>query len=159
MINLYQINEFTKILKEYNTSNTLSTISGKGGKKASGKSFDRIAVGASKPYQDNVYHTKYENDYPELGKLVQRLKSSSLKGNIAIVGQAYNELRKLLKSFKTKKDLEGSAVIGRDILPFGDNVRLMQNKGAYYVSYIEPDKKENIDPLTNNKNNLDLPNV
>lgn len=108
------------ILKEYNNSDNLVNISALGGKRAWGKSYDRMAQGLSDPYKnDDTYATKYAKVYPYLWSIVKRVKESAMPGDILVTGKAIDELNKLLSTFNPKANDNGE--VG---LPFGDNIRL-----------------------------------
>lgn len=115
-----RIKDALRFLREYNTSDNLVNVSGMGGDKAWGKSYDRMAQGLSKPYKNkDTYEVKYGKVYPALWSIVKRIKESAMPGDILVTGKALNELNKLLSTFEPKADENGE--VG---LPFGDNIRL-----------------------------------
>lgn len=108
------------LLKEYNNSGNMTNISAPGGKKAFGKSYDRMAQGLSQPYKnEQQYETKYMKVYPTLGGMVKQLKDSPIVGDKIVIGRAAEEMEKLLSTFNAKPDENGEIK-----LPFGDNIRL-----------------------------------
>lgn len=120
-----------RLLREYNTSDNLVNVSGQGGKKAWGKSYDRMAQGLSDPYKnDDTYTTKYAKVYPALWSIVKRLKESPMPGDILVAGNALNELNKLLSTFNAKLDDKGE--LG---LPFGDNIRLKIKGDKVFIGF------------------------
>lgn len=137
------------LLKEYNESKTNATLAGKGGQKASGKNFDNMITGKSKPYKQNEYETKYAKVFPALAQLVKKLKSNALKGDIIVTGPALSELQELLKAYQPKQTPEGDYS-----LPFGDNVRLKQKANATFIGFHEPDKTP---ALNANQNIAEMP--
>ena len=124
------------LLKEYNSSNTNTTLAGKGGEKASGKNYDNIITGKAQPYKATKYETKYAKLFPQLAELVKKLKSQSLKGDIVVIGPALTELQTLLKGYKSKQTKEGDYT-----LPFGDNIRMRQQGNAISIHFNNPDNK------------------
>lgn len=125
-----------KLIKEYNTSQTLTSLAASGGNKAQGKSFDRIAAGAASPYKNTKHVSEKEKEYPALGKISQRLKDSAFTGDIIITGPAFTELNRLLATTSFKKDEMGNIK-----LPFGDHVVLKQ-KGQNYFMGIDDQSEE-----------------
>lgn len=124
------------LITEYNTSNTLTALAAPGGNKAQGKSYDRIAAGASSPYKNTRHVTQKEKEYPALGKIAQKLKDSSMKGDIIITGPAFNELNRLLATTSIKKDEKGDIK-----LPFGDHIMLRQ-RGQNFFMGIDDNSEE-----------------
>lgn len=125
-----------KFLKEYNTSNTLTSLAAPGGNKAQGKSYDRIAAGAASPYKNERHITEKEREYPALGKIAQKLKDSSMQGDIIITGPAFTELNRMLATTNFKKDVNGDIK-----LPFGDHIVLRQHGQNYFMG-INDDNEE-----------------
>lgn len=120
-------------LTEYNSSKTYTTLAAQGGKKASGKNYDNIIIGKSKPYKSNEYETKYAKVFPALAEIVKKVKSQAIKGDIMVTGVALSELQNLLKAYRPKQTPEGDYS-----LPFGDNIRIKQHSGAIFIGYNEP---------------------
>lgn len=141
------IKNVLQILKEYNTSKTNATLAAQGGDKASGKNFDNMLTGKSKPYKQNEYETKYAKVFPALGQLVKKLKSNALKGDIIVNGPALTELNELLKAYQPRQTPEGDYS-----LPFGDNVRMKQRGNAIFIGYHEPERAPKI-----NQNIAEMP--
>lgn len=121
------------LIKEYNTSQTNTTLAASGGKKAAGKNYDNIITGKAKAYKQNEYETKYAKVFPSLADLVKKLKSQALKGDILVNGPALSELQSLLKSYKPKETLQGEYS-----LPFGDNIRMKYRGNAIFLGYNDP---------------------
>lgn len=128
------LKDVLSLLKEYNSSQTNTTLAAKGGEKASGKNYDNIITGKAKAYKANEYETKYAKVFPALAEIVKKLKSNALKGDILINGRAAQEFQELLKSYTPRQTPEGDYS-----LPFGDNVRVKQRSGALYIGYNDPD--------------------
>lgn len=122
-----------KLLKEYNTSGTLTTLAAPGGKKATGKNYDNIITGAAKPYKATEYETKYAKVFPALAQMVKKLKSNAFKGDMIVSGQALAELQEMLKAYKPKQTQEGDYS-----LPFGDNIRMKQRGNNIFIGYNDP---------------------
>lgn len=127
------LKDVLSLLKEYNSSQTNTTLAAKGGEKASGKNYDNIIAGKANPYKANEYETKYAKVFPALAEIVKKLKSNALKGDILINGRAAQEFQELLKSYTPRETAEGDYS-----LPFGDNVRVKQRSGALYIGYNDP---------------------
>lgn len=129
---LYQAIEFIDdFLKEYNNSGNIVNISAPGGDKAQGKNYDRMAQGLSNPYKvEKQYETKYMKVYPALAGIVNRLKSSSIPGDILVTGKALDELNKLLSTFNPK-----TSDAGEIKLPFGDNIRLKIKGDKVFIGF------------------------
>lgn len=123
-----------KLLKEYNSSGTLTTLAAPGGKKATGKNYDNIVTGAAQPYKATEYETKYAKVFPTLAGIVKKLKTGAFKGDIALNGQALAELQELLKGYKPKQKENGDFS-----LPFGDNIRMKQKGNVTFIGYNDPD--------------------
>ena len=126
-MNIFQLN---KILLEYNKTGNLTTIAGQGGDKAAGKNFDNIAAGITNPYkQEEKKPTEKEMQYPNLAKVINQMKKTAVKGNKIVMGAALNDLKVLLQNTNLQTDENGET-----ILPFGDDVRLIQNGNSYFVT-------------------------
>lgn len=126
-----------KIIKEYNTSQTLTSLAGTGGNKAQGKSYDRIAAGVASPYKNTRHVTEKEKEYPALGKIAQKLKDSAMQGDIIITGPAFTELNKFLAgSNSLKKDENGDIK-----LPFGDHIVLRQRGQNFFMGINDTDEE------------------
>lgn len=126
-MNIFQLH---KILLEYNKSGKLTTIAGQGGDKAAGKSFDNIAAGITNPYkQQKKEPTENEKNFPNLAKLVEQMKESSIKGNKIVIGAALNDLQRLVQTM----NLQSDETNGESILPFGDGVRLTKKGNNYFI--------------------------
>lgn len=98
------------------------------------KSADSIATGKAKDYSDRTYITKYEKSLPNLARITQDLKIKKPKEAFIIGGQALEELNVLIKAKKPlKKDEKGAW-----ILPMGDNIRLINLNGQFYLKYVGP---------------------
>lgn len=126
-MNIFQLH---KILLEYNKTGKLTTIAGQGGDKAAGKNFDNIAVGITNPYkQQKKEPTENEKNFPNLAKLVEQMKESSIKGNKIVIGAALNDLQRLVQTM----NLQSDETNGESILPFGDGVRLTKKGNNYFI--------------------------
>lgn len=120
-----------RLLKEYNSSGNMTNISAPGGKKAFGKSYDRMAQGLSDPYKAKQdYETKYMKVYPVLGGMIKQLKNSPIVGDKVVTGKALDELNKLLSTFNPKPDENGEVK-----LPFGDNIRLKIKGDKVFIGF------------------------
>ena len=125
-MNIFQLNQ---ILLEYNKSGKLTTIAGQGGDKAAGKNFDNIAAGITNPYkQDKKEPTENEKQFPNLAKVVNQMKGEQIKGNKIVIGAALNDLQRLVQSKNLRTDEQGES-----ILPFGDDVRLVQKGNNFFI--------------------------
>lgn len=135
-MNIFQLN---KILLEYNKTGKLTTLADTGGDKAAGKSFDRVAAGLTAPKQQSVREpSETEKMFPNLSKTIQDMKNNSVKGNKVVIGVALNELKKLIQLRNLQQDENGEM-----ILPFGDDVRLLQNGNNYFIRLKSVADKEN----------------
>lgn len=150
-MNIFQLN---KILLEYNKSGKLTTLSEPGGDKASGKSFDRIAAGLTTPKQQSTREpSKTEKQFPNLAKTIEQMKNNSVKGNKVVIGVALNELKNLIQTRNLQQDENGEI-----ILPFGDDVRLIQKGNNFFIrlkSVADQEKQQQNIDLTENP----LPNL
>lgn len=117
-----------KLINEYNTSGTNATLAAPGGKKATGKNYDNIITGKSKPYKTTEYETKYAKIFPHLAALVKEIKSSAIKGDKIATPEVIAELEKLQLAYKPKQTPEGDYS-----LPFGDNIRMKDRNGIIYI--------------------------
>lgn len=152
---LYQIIDYNhRILKEYNNTLNLTSLSAPGGTKASGKNFDNMAVGASQPYapkQNNSNNDKiagtdkkrsektinqYEQIYPNLGSIAQKVKDSPIKGDIVVTGNALRELEKLIQTFNPQLSDNNEM-----ILPFSENIVLKVKGDKFFIGYSEESQK------------------
>lgn len=125
-MNIFQLN---KILLEYNKSGKLSTLADPGGDKAAGKSFDRVAAGLTTPKQQSTREpSETEKQFPNLAKTVEDMKNNSVKGNKVVIGIALNELKNLIQMRNLQQDENGEF-----ILPFGDDVRLIQKGNNFFI--------------------------
>ena len=125
-MNIFQLNQ---ILLEYNKTGNLTTITGQGGDKAAGKSFDNIAAGITNPYKEETKEpTENEKRFPNLAKVVNQMKKDSVQGNKIVMGAALNDLRQLVQTMNLRTDENGEAV-----LPFGDSVRLTQKGNNFFI--------------------------
>lgn len=125
-MNIFQLNQ---ILLEYNKSGKLTTIAGQGGDKASGKSFDNIAAGITNPYKEETKEpTEKEKQFPNLAKVVNQMKDDQIKGNKIVIGAALNDLQRLIQTMNLRTDESGES-----ILPFGDDVRLVQKGNNFFI--------------------------
>ena len=125
-MNIFQLNQ---ILLEYNKSGKLTTLTGQGGDKAAGKSFDNIAAGITNPYKEETKEpTENEKRFPNLAKVVNQMKKDSVQGNKIVMGAALNELRQLVQTMNLRTDENGESV-----LPFGDSVRLTQKGNNFFI--------------------------
>lgn len=129
-----RIKEILCLLNEYNSSKTNTTLAGLGGEKASGKNYDNIITGKAKPYKATKYETKYAKVFPRLAEIVRKLKTQAVKSDIIVIGSAAAELQNLLKGYRPKQTPQGDYS-----LPFGDNIRLKQRAGAFFIGYNNPD--------------------
>ena len=150
-MNIFQLN---KILLEYNKSGNLTTLSDVTGDKTSGKNLDNVATGVTTPTKQSIHkQSEIEKQFPNLAKIVEQLKNSGISGNKIVVGAALNELQNLIQLRNLQKDENGEI-----ILPFGDNVRLLQNgnNAFIYIKNITNQQNQNqITDLTKNP----LPNL
>lgn len=143
-MNIFQLNQ---ILLEYNKSGKLTTIAGQGGDKAAGKSFDNIAAGITDPYkQENKEPTEIQKQYPQLAKVINQMKKDQIKGNKVVIGGALNELKMLVQNKTLRKDENNET-----ILPFGDQIRLIQKGNNYFIRLKSVADKEN-----NNQEEIDI---
>lgn len=143
-MNIFQLNQ---ILLEYNKSGKLTTIAGQGGDKAAGKSFDNIAAGITDPYkQENKEPTEIQKQYPQLAKVINQMKKNQIKGNKVVIGGALNELKTLVQNKTLRKDENNET-----ILPFGDQIRLIQKGNNYFIRLKSVADKEN-----NNQEEIDI---
>lgn len=141
-MNIFQLNQ---ILLEYNKSGKLTTIAGKGGDKAAGKSFDNIAAGITNPYKEETKEpTENEKRFPNLAKVVNQMKKDSVQGNKIVMGAALNDLRQLVQTMNLRTDENGEAV-----LPFGDSVRLTQKGNNYFIRLNSTAEEEKQSQQTN----------
>lgn len=125
-MNIFQLN---KILLEYNKSGKLTTLADPGGDKAAGKSFDRVAAGLTTPKQQSTREpSETEKQFPNLAKTVEDMKNNSVKGNKVVIGIALNELKNLIQMRNLQQDENGEF-----ILPFGDDVRLIQKGNNFFI--------------------------
>ena len=126
-MNIFQLN---KILLEYNEAGILTSLTANGGDKVSGKSLDNIAAGITKPYKQETTKqpTEIEKRFPNLSKVVNQMKKDSINGDKIIIGAALNELQLLVQTMKLRTDENGQS-----ILPFGNNVRLVQKGNNYFI--------------------------
>ena len=67
--------------------------------------------------------------YPNLAKVINQMKKTAVKGNKIVMGAALNDLKVLLQNANLQTDENGET-----ILPFGDDVRLIQNGNSYFVT-------------------------
>lgn len=145
------IKDILLFLTEYNNSKTNTTLAGAGGNKASGKNWDNIVTGKTKPYKGNEYETKYAKVFPALAELVKKVKSNAIKGDIIVTGSALSELDNLLKGYRPKMTPEGDYS-----LPFGDNVRLKQRSNAYFIGYNDPRALQSTTSNIDNPSSTDI---
>ena len=126
-----KISRIQKILNEYNKSGQkLTTLAGPGGKKASGKNLDNIAVGESDPYKVTNSDTQYMQMFPALGRLVKSVKNDEMGGKKLVINPlVIQNLRDLNKISKFKKDENGNF-----ILPFGDGIRLEKQNNKFFIT-------------------------
>lgn len=125
-MNIFQLNQ---ILLEYNKSGKLTTIAGQGGEKAAGKNFDNIAAGITNPYkEENKEPTEKEKQFPNLAKVVNQMKDDQIHGNKIVIGAALNDLQRLVQSTNLQTDEQGET-----ILPFGDDLRLIQKGNNFFI--------------------------
>lgn len=135
-----KISNIHKLLTEYNKSGEhITTLSAPGGKKASGKNYDNIITGASKPYAIKNDETQYMSMFPSLGGIIKNLRKDEMGGEKIVLGRALVELSELNKLSPLKKDEEG-----KFILPFGDGIRLEKKNGKFFVSSEKKEEKEEI---------------
>ena len=126
-MNIFQLNQ---ILLEYNKSGKLTTIAGQGGDKAAGKNFDNIAAGITNPYKEKKKEpTENEKNFPNLAKVVEQMRQSSIKGNKIVIGAALNDLQRLVQTMNLQTDESN----GESILPFGDGVRLTKKGNNFFI--------------------------
>lgn len=116
------------LLKEYNASNTNTTLAAPGGKKASGKNYDNILTGKSQPYKNDEYVTKYAKIYPALAEIVKKIKNQEIDNDIMVTGKALAEIGQLFQTYKPKETANGEFS-----LPFGDNVRIKQRGNVIFI--------------------------
>lgn len=130
-MNIFQLNQ---ILLEYSKSGELTTIAGQGGDKAAGKNFDNIAAGITNPYKEKEKEkkkepTENEKNFPNLAKVVEQMRQSSIKGNKIVIGAALNDLQRLVQTMNLQTDESN----GESILPFGDGVRLTKKGNNFFI--------------------------
>ncbi len=127
-MNIFQLNQ---VLLEYNKSGKMTTLADPGGDKAAGKSFDRVAAGLTAPKQQSTREpSETEKQFPNLAKTVEEMKANQIQGNKIVIGAALNDLRKLVQIRNLKQDGNGEM-----ILPFGDDIRLIQKGNNYFIRY------------------------
>lgn len=127
-MNIFQLNQ---VLLEYNKSGKMTTLADPGGDKAAGKSFDRVAAGLTAPKQQSTREpSETEKQFPNLAKTVEEMKANQIQGNKIVIGAALNDLRKLVQIRNLKQDENGEM-----ILPFGDDIRLIQKGNNYFIRY------------------------
>lgn len=125
------IGKISRILNEVMNDKELTKLSvDSSSTKSTGKGADAIAVGAATPYKmNNTSKTDiFSKQYPALGKIIQRIKDDSLKGDVIVQGTALLQLEEMLKLMEINCDNDGEV-----ILPFGQGIRLRQKNGAYYI--------------------------
>lgn len=137
-MNIFQLN---KILLEFNLNGNLTTLSGQDGIQNGGKNLDNIATGVSTPYKTQQKKpTENEKRFPNLAKLVNQMKQDSLKGDKIVIGAALYELIRLVQQMNLRKDENGEM-----ILPFGNNVRLIQRGNNFFIKLnSDSDNKQHI---------------
>lgn len=146
-----KISKIQKLLEYNRTGGKITTISGKGGKKAAGKNFDNIAAGQTNPYKTKEYDTKYMKMYPSLSTLVKHFRENNEHTQHLINGLALQELQKLAQNFRFKTDSDGNY-----ILPFGDNIRLKKVGNNLFMFSSKVEEKNN--EITDKKlTELDIP--
>lgn len=127
-MNIFQLHQ---VLLEYNKSGKMTTLADPGGDKAAGKSFDRVAAGLTAPKQQSTREpSETEKQFPNLAKTVEEMKANQIQGNKIVIGAALNDLRKLVQIRNLKQDGNGEM-----ILPFGDDIRLIQKGNNYFIRY------------------------
>lgn len=140
-MNIFQLNQ---ILLEYNKSGKLTTLADPGGNKAAGKSFDRVAAGLTTPKQQSTREpSETEKQFPNLAKTIEQMKNNSVKGNKVVIGIALNELKNLIQMRNLQQDENGEM-----ILPFGDDVRLIQKGNNFFIrlkSVADQEKQQQTD--------------
>lgn len=80
------IGKIITLLSEYNSSKTNTTLAAPGGKKASGKNYDNMIIGASQPYKNEKYETEYGKKFPNIQKAVDKIKKSRIARRYVIIG-------------------------------------------------------------------------
>jgi hypothetical protein len=126
-----------KLINEYNTSGTNTTLAAPGGKKAAGKNFDNIITGKASPYKTTEYEVKYAKLFPHLAQLVKKIKSSAIQGDMVATPEVLAELEKLQTTYKPKQTPEGDYS-----LPFGDNIRMKNKNGVIYIGPKTPGQQQ-----------------
>ena len=74
------------------------------------------------------------------------MKKDQIKGNKVVVGGALNELKMLVQNKTLRKDENNET-----ILPFGDQIRLIQKGNNYFIRLKSVADKEN-----NNQEEIDI---
>lgn len=131
--------QYFKLVTEYNQTQANTMLAGMGGSKASGKSFDSIAVGGANPYKgmQNIRKNKLNNAYPNIMQLIDKIKKDSIGGDAIITGGALSELNKFMDHENLQQDENGDYII-----PFAKNIRLKIRNNSFFLG--EKEKQNNI---------------
>ena len=141
-MNIFQLQQF---LTEYNNLENLTTLTTQSEDGTTGKSLDNIAAGITNPCkQDKKKTTENEKRFPNLTKVINQMKNDSIKGEKLVIGIALNELQLLAQTMKLRTDEKGET-----ILPFGNDVRLIQKGNNYFIKLSSSSNKEKQPNQTN----------
>lgn len=143
------IGKIITLLSEYNSSKTNTTLAAPGGKKASGKNYDNMIIGASQPYKNKKYETEYGKKFPNIQKAVDKIKNQGLPGDMLLSGLALKEFKKLLQKYNPRQREDGTYS-----LPFGDNVRIKKRGNNFFVTVVN---KDALKSATTDINNITQP--
>lgn len=122
--------QYFKLVTEYNETQANAMLAGTGGENASGKSFDSIAVGGANPYKgmQNIKKNKYNNQYPNIMQLIDKVKSNSIGGDIIVNGPALAEINLFMDRENLQEDENGDYII-----PFAKNIRLKLRNNSFFI--------------------------
>lgn len=100
-----------------------------------GKGADSIAVGAAQPYKktEPTRSDIFSTQFPALGKAVKRARENPLRGSVLLQGAALVQLKQLMDTVDLNKDDDGLI-----ILPFGQNIRLVERGGYLFAAVKKP---------------------
>lgn len=133
---------FTNLIKEDNKDITKLTTGGAQGK--NGKGADSIATGAATPYKKTQSKESiFDKKFPAITNVIKRMKKDGLKGDQVVSGAALAQVKNMLGVLPINKDENGDY-----ILPFGNNIRLKERKGLYYIGMKQEKKVETATDMT-----------
>lgn len=132
---------FCNTLNEDNKDITKLTTGGAQGK--NGKGADSIATGAATPYKNTQSKNIFDKKFPAISNVIKRMKKDGLKGDQVVSGAALAQVKNMLGVLPINKDENGDY-----ILPFGNNIRLKERKGLFYIGMKQEKKVEGATDLT-----------